>query len=403
MRILCIANVTPWPPRSGITLRILRLLERVAAVHDVTLGCHTWGPEDVAGVAALNGLGIRTIGGAVRPATLRRHAMAGLRNAMRGVPPEAAQYQAPEIHALIRAGDYDVLHIEESILAPYAASVPAGHRVPRLLTLHNVHFVQEARIAGIEPTRGRRLMRRFNGAWMRWYEPRMAATFDRVIAVSPDDQGALQRIDPTLPIDVVPNGVDTRAIQPLPPHGGPPALLFVGSMFYRPCADAAVWLVREILPLLRQRFPSLEVWLVGKGPTPEVRSLAGNGVHVVGEVAELAPYYERATVAVAPLRAGGGSRLKILESMAFGRAIVATTVGAEGLAVEDGTHIAIADTAAAMAKRIALLLEDAAAREAMMLAARRLVEREYDWDDVAARLLRIYAELAPVTKAAARV
>jgi len=403
VRILCIANVTPWPPRSGITLRILRLLERVGAVHEVTLGCHTWGTADREAVDALTRQGIRTVGGAVRPASLRSHAWKGIRAGLQGLPPETAQYQAPELHALIAAGDYDLLHIEESILAPYARSMPAGRRIPRLLTLHNVHFVQEARLARIEPTVSGWARRRFNGAWMRAYEPRMAATFDRVIAVTEDDRRALLERAPALRIDVVPNGVDTKAIQPLPMHGGPPALLFVGSMFYRPCIDAAVWLVREILPLLRRTHPALEVWLVGKGPTAEVRALAGAGVHVVGEVEDLQPYYARATLALAPLRAGGGSRLKILEAMAFGRAVVSTTIGAEGLDVTDGTHIAIADDAEGFAARVDTLLGDASSRDTMVRAARVNVEQRYDWDDLGARLLAIYAECAAATMERPRV
>ncbi len=395
MRILSIANVTPWPPRSGITLRILRLLERVAATHEVTLGCHTWDAADRDGVETLTRRGIRTVGGAVRPASLRSHAWRGVRAALRGVPPETAQYQAPELHALIRAGEYDLLHIEESILAPYAASVPAGRRIPRVLTLHNVHFVQEARLARIEPSLAGRARRRFNGAWMRSYEPRMAMAFDRVVAVTEDDRRALQARAPALRVDVVPNGVDTHALRPLPPPAGPPAVLFVGSMFYRPCVDGAVWLVREILPLLRRTLPALEVWLVGKGPTAEVRALAGAGVHVVGEVDDLVPYYARATLALAPLRAGGGSRLKILEAMALGRAVVSTTIGAEGLGLTAGTHVAIADDAHAFAERVSALLDDAGSRASMERAARALVERDYDWDDLAARLLALYADLSP--------
>jgi glycosyltransferase involved in cell wall biosynthesis len=403
VRILCIANVTPWPPRSGITLRILRLLERVGAVHEVTLGCHTWDAADREAVETLTRRGIRTVGGAVRPASLRSHAWKGIRAGLRGVPPETAQYQAPELHALIQAGDFDLLHIEESILAPYAQSMPTDRRIPRLLTLHNVHFVQEERLARIEPTLSGRARRRFNGAWMRAYEPRMAASFDRVIAVTEDDRRALLACAPDLRIDVVPNGVDTKAIQPLPMHDGPPALLFVGSMFYRPCVDAAVWLVREILPLLRRTHPALEVWLVGKGPTAEVRALAGPGVHVVGEVEDLAPYYARATLALAPLRAGGGSRLKILEAMAFGRAVVSTTIGAEGLDLTDGTDVAIADDAEAFAARVDTLLGNATMRDAMVRAARAQVEQRYDWDDLGARLLAIYAECAPGTRERARV
>jgi glycosyltransferase involved in cell wall biosynthesis len=395
MRLLWIANVTPWPPHSGITLRILRLLERVAARHEVTLGCHTWNEADRAGVATLTARGIRTVGGQVRPASLRTHAWRGVRAALRGEPPETAQYRAPELEALIRAGDYDVLHIEESILAPYAAGMPTDRRRPRLLTLHNVHFVQEARLAAIEPDAVARLRRRFYGAWMRAYEPRMAARFDRVIAVTEDDRRALTDRAPGLRVDVVPNGVDTKALQPLPTPEGPPGLLFVGSMFYRPCVDGAVWLVREILPLLRRTRPDLQVWLVGKGPTDEVRALAGPGVHVVGEVDDLQPWYARATLAVAPLRAGGGSRLKILEAMAYGRAVVSTTIGAEGLELNDGTNVAIADDTATFAARIGALLDDPVARGTMAQTARRLVEGRYDWDDLAARLLTLYDELDP--------
>lgn len=398
MRILCLANVTPWPARSGITLRILRLLERVAAQHEVTLGCHTWDAADREAVAALTRQGIHAIGGAVRPASLRSHAWKGVRAALRGLPPETAQYQAPELHALVRAGNYDLLHIEESILAPYVASLPTGRRIPRLLTLHNVHFVQEARLARIESSLSSRLRRRFNGAWMRSYEPRMTTHFDRLIAVSEDDRSALLAHAPDARIDVVPNGVDTHALQRLPPHDGPPALLFVGSMFYRPCVDGASWLVREILPLVRRTHPGLEVWIVGKGPTAEVQALAGAGVHVVGEVEDLRPYYARATIAVAPLRAGGGSRLKILEAMAYGRAVVATTIGAEGLDLTDGVHVAVADTPDAFATRIAALLEDATARTTIEDAARALVEHSFDWNDLAARLLEIYDECTPGTR-----
>ena len=395
MRILSIANVTPWPARGGIHLRMLNLLERMAAHHDVTLGCHVWTDADRDGVEELNRRGLRTIGAPVAYGSVRRHALGALRRAVRGIPPETAQYESPVLHGLVGAGAYDLLHIEESTLAPYARSRPAAARTPQVLTLHNVHFVQDRRVALIEKTFARRTWKRFNAGWMRSYEPRIATAFDRVIAVSEEDRDALRRLAPSARIEVVPNGVDTKALVPLAPHAGPPALLFVGSMHYRPCADAAEWFVRAVLPLVRAACPDVTLWIVGRQPTAEVRALAGAGVHVTGEVDDVRPFYARASVAVVPLRAGGGSRLKILEAMALGRAVVSTTIGAEGLRVEAGRHLLIADTAASLAAEIGTLLHGGPRRDALTSAARLLVEGRYDWDAVAERQLAIFNELVP--------
>lgn len=394
MRILSLANITPYPARGGIHLRILHLLSRVAQRHDVTLGCHFWDERDQESAEVLSRMGIRTVGGLVRPGSLRRHALPGIRQALRGIPPETAQYQSPVLHDLVQRGGYDLLHVEETILTPYLRSVPTGARPAKVLTLHNVHFAQDRRIADIEPSAGRRAMKRWNARWMWHYEPRIARAFDRIIAVSEDDRRTLLSRDASLPIDVVPNGVDTRALQPLPEAAGRPSILFVGSMAYRPCADAAIWLVREILPRLRTVIPDLDVWIVGKLPTADVLALAGPGVFVMGEVPDVVPYYARASVAVVPLRAGGGTRLKILESMALGRPVVSTRLGAEGLDVSDGDDIVLADSAAAMADAIGGLVRDAERRRAIARSARALVERSYDWDDIAERQLGIFEELA---------
>lgn len=397
MRILFIANITPWPPRGGVHLRILNLMERVAAHHDVSIGCHAWNDADRQGVADLNRRGIPATAGTVWWGSMWRHAVPGLKRALRGIPPDTAQYQAPELHQLIREGNYDLLHVEESNLAPYGESVPRNRRIHKVITLHNVQFLQDRRIAQIESSLPRRMWKSGNARWMRSYEPRVARTFDRVITVSNDDRAHLQRQAPDLRVDVVPNGVATRDLTPLPPHRGRPALVFVGTLSYRPCVDGAIWLVREILPLLRQTHPDVDVRIVGKQPTAEVLALAGNGVVVAGEVDDVRPYYAHATLALAPLRAGGGSRLKILEAMALGRCVVSTTIGAEGLNVVPGEHLAIADDAAGFAAAIGRLLSDTARRDAMATAARHLVEAEYDWDDIAARQLAIYNDLSPRT------
>jgi len=393
MRILVLANVTPWPPRGGAQLRVRHLLERVARRHEVVLGCHMWSEADRDSVAELNRRGLATVGGMIRFPSRQRWAFDAAMHGLRGLPPETVQLQAAELHQLVRDGAYDLLQVEETLLAPYFRSMPHDRHRHRVLTLHNVHFLQDLRLARIEPSLRWQASRRFNAAWMRFYEPRVAASVDRVIATSDDDGALLQTRAPGVQADVIPNGVDTRALEPLPSADGPPALLFVGSMNYRPCVDAAVWLVREILPLLRRTHPGLHVWIVGRCPLPEVLALAGDDVTVTGEVEDVEPYYRRATLAVVPLRAGGGTRLKILEAMALGRAVVSTTVGAEGLRVADDTHLALADDAPTMARTIAALLNDEPRRSRLERAARALVEAAYDWDRIAAAQLALYAEL----------
>ena len=373
---------------------MFHLARRIAQKHEVTIGCHTWDETDRANAELLSREYFPTITGPVYPFS-SRHILPSISAALHGRPPETAQYQSPILHNLVHTGNFDIIQIEETLLAPYAESLPRAAATKTVLTFHNIHFQQTRRIAALETSPLRRAMRHGNAAWMRQYEPRLARRFHRVITVTPDDRDLLSPTAPGIPIDVLPNGVDTKALVPLPENAGPPALVFVGTMNYRPCIDGAQWLVREILPLLRSQIPDLALWIVGRSPAPEVAALAGNGVHVTGTVPETTPYYSRSSVAVVPLRAGGGSRLKILEAMALGRPVVSTTIGAEGIDAGDNTHLLLADTPGDFANVVLRLLRDAALRQTLATRARHHVETTHDWDLIAARQLQIYRELVP--------
>jgi glycosyltransferase involved in cell wall biosynthesis len=185
----------------------------------------------------------------------------------------------------------------------------------------------------------------------------------------------------------VPNGVDTDGYQILPEPAAN-GLLFIGSMSYAPCADGAVWFCNAILPQVQPA--DAEMWVVGRSPGPDVQALASDKVHVTGWVEDILPYYERTRIAVVPLRAGSGTRLKILEAMALGRAVVSTTIGAEGLAVHDGEHLFIADDPQTFAEKVSRLLQDDDLRRAMVLRARELVVNHYDWKALARQMIGIY-------------
>ena len=161
-------------------------------------------------------------------------------------------------------------------------------------------------------------------------------------------------------------------------------MVFTGSMDWLPNEDGMTYFCREILPRVRQAEPAATLSIIGRSPTPAVRRLADeHGVEVTGRVDDVRPHVSRGAVYVVPLRIGGGTRLKIFEAMAMGKAVVSTSIGAEGLPVTSGRDVAIADDPARFAQAVVHLMRDASARQAIEIAARRLVVERYDWSAVA--------------------
>ncbi|MGH9894881.1 MAG: glycosyltransferase family 4 protein [bacterium] len=166
-------------------------------------------------------------------------------------------------------------------------------------------------------------------------------------------------------------------------------------MDWRPNQDAARYFVRAILPLLRQARPDLECTFVGRSPPVDIQALGKTpGVHVTGTVHDVRPYVRRSAVYMVPLRIGGGSRLKILEALAMGRAVVSTSVGAEGLDVVHDRHIVLADDPRSFAKSVLRLLDDPERCRRLGVEGRRLVEQRYGWDALAEKFCRFIHEVA---------
>jgi glycosyltransferase involved in cell wall biosynthesis len=165
-------------------------------------------------------------------------------------------------------------------------------------------------------------------------------------------------------------------------------------MGYSPNIDAMLYFCDEILPLIQAQVPNVKLVIAGQHPAPAILKLAERaGVSVTGAVPEVTPYYQQARLSIVPLRAGGGTRLKILESMALGRPVVSTSLGCEGLQVVDQEHLLIADTPVEFAQRVIQLLQDRELRARLAGQARRLVESRYDWSVISANLLRVYHDL----------
>ena len=270
---------------------------------------------------------------------------------------------------------------------PYAVYVKGLTTIKKLLSTHNVEAdiwqrYYENEINGLRRWYIReqwRKIRRFENEALNWV--------NAAVAVSDLDCARLANGHHGLKVAMVPNGVDLDYFHMLPQPSERQHLVFTGSMDWRPNQDAARYFIWEIWPLLKQARPNLQCTFVGRNPPADIERLSDiPGVHITGTVKDVRPYVERAAVYIVPLRIGGGSRLKILEAMAMGRAVVSTTVGAEGLDVVNRRHLLLADDAESFVSNVLRLLDDPARQLELAGSGRRLVEQQYGWDALAKRL-----------------
>jgi glycosyltransferase involved in cell wall biosynthesis len=397
MRILIINHEIPYPLVSGSTLRTYNLLRRIAARHEVWLAAPQESPDQAEAIAHLQTVCAGVITGYFKQRHPAHHLPGLIAYALRGIPPELkfqwSSELAGKLSQLLTTTAFDIVQIEHSCMAHYLRLIPPQANSRTLLVFHDVGFMQAARVARYERRISWKLRMWLHSRWMRHWEPHYAAHFDRCAAVSDVDRALLLTVNPALTVDVVANGVDTQTHQLLPAATNGREVLFVGSMDYPPCVDGALYFCDEILPHLRQEIPDVELWIVGKNPLPEVRELHGNGIHVTGFVESVEPYYRRCAACIVPLRAGGGTRLKILEALALGRPVVSTFIGCEGLDLNHGDHVLLADAPAPFAAQVAQLLTDGMLYQRLVNQGRERVVALYDWDAIAAQLLDIYAEL----------
>jgi polysaccharide biosynthesis protein PslH len=305
------------------------------------------------------------------------------------VPYAVAKYRSPEyaarVHALLQAGRFDAVVCD---FLPPLVNMPGTLPCPSILFTHNVEAEIWRRHVETATNPVSRWLLKQQWDRMLRFERQAVSRFDLVLAVSEADGATLERLYPgalRAPVHVVQTGVDTDYFRPAAATTQRRAhMVFTGSMDWLPNEDGMLFFAREILPRIRKAEPEATLSIVGRSPTPAVRKLAEeHGIEVTGRVDDVRPHVAAGSVYVVPLRIGGGTRLKIFEAMGMARAVVSTTIGAEGLPVSDGTDIVIADEPAAFAEAVVRLMRDQPARERIEQAARRLVVERYDWSAVA--------------------
>jgi sugar transferase (PEP-CTERM/EpsH1 system associated) len=403
-RILVLTPQFPYPPHQGTTIRNYNLIAGLAQRHEVHL--LSFGEPKQADRAAMDDLcrSVQVIRPPQRSMGQRWKGLLFSRLPDMAQRLPSALFQAALAAMLDREGP-DVVEVEGIELAQYlfqAAEHRGGENRPLLVfDDHNAEYVLQRRAFDTDV----RQPKRWVGAaysfvqWrrLREYERRACRVADRVVACSEADAQALRQLVSGLEPAVVPNGVDmeyyTAPVSPLDAQEGPGAqdLAFTAKMDFRPNVDAVLWFAQEVLPLIRRESPETRFWAVGKDPHPRLAVLADDpGIRLTGWVEDVRPYIATAAVYLVPLRIGGGTRLKVLEAMAMGKAIVSTALGCEGFDLVPGQELVIADTPADFASAVVTLLRDPERRARLGRAARRFAGARYDWHSIVPRLERVY-------------
>jgi glycosyltransferase involved in cell wall biosynthesis len=295
-------------------------------------------------------------------------------------PPYAvSRFASSRVRAKLRAhlqeGRFDVIICD---FLDAAVNFPADLTFPAVLFQHNVESEIWRRHAATELNPLKKQMYGLEFRKMQRYEREIVRKFHHVIAVSEHDRELMSAWTEPSRVTVVPTGVDLKQFQSLPSAEGVPLVIFVGAMDWEPNVDAVEYFCRDIWPSVRAAVPAARFRIVGRNPDWRVQKWASDSVELTGRVPSVVDHLREAAVVVVPLRVGGGTRLKIYEAMAVGRAVVSTSVGAEGLDIHNGRDLILADDPGTFAEAIVTLLRDRELRGRYERAAAGLAA-QYDW------------------------
>jgi glycosyltransferase involved in cell wall biosynthesis len=391
LHVLVISARLPFPPRWGFATRVYHLTRQLAARHDVTLVTYA-GSSDTANVERLREeFGVEVVT-RDQPSRLAKRAKQ-LRSLASRVPYDSRATYSKEMQRVIdrvaAERPVDVVQLESTLLSLYR--LPPEALV--IVDEHNVDYEYYERMRENERSPLRRAYYRLEQLRFQRFEQRCWRDVDGCVMTSDREAEIVRAAAPCTPAIGVPNGVDVDYFRPSAEPVEPRTIVFNGTLDYRPNLDGAEFLVGQVLPRLRETYPDIRVVLVGRGSQSDLDSFRRPGVEATGEVPDVRPYLAGAAVVTVPIRTGSGTRLKVVEGLAMGKGMVSTTLGCEGVAVRDGEHLLIADSAEDFAAAVGRLLEDPRYGEELGRAGREKMVREYSWEYAGELLESLYQEV----------
>ena len=399
MKLLVFYPYAPWPLDRGTYQRTYHLLKALARHHEVDFVALTENEDGIEEKRAVFSAFCRDV--EFVPFQHPPWQKLFPERLLNPLPSNVQHWQSQAVASVIDRrlvpGRYDLVHLCDLVLMPYVLR----HRE------HTPFVVDRSRVdlqfqlmehRTLKFSRRERLLRWESYAKLWRYEKRLAAEARLEVVCGPDDEAFIHsRISPEAPVMVVANGVDLDYFHPgaaPDARAGEPTVIFCGAMDYSPNVDALRWFFEEIHDNLLVRVPNVRTLIVGKTPTAEVRAYGSReGVEVTGGVPDVRPYYRRAWLQMVPLRIGGGTRLKIVESLAIGTPVVSTTIGAQGLELRHGHDVLLADEPDGFAVELARGLASADLRAELEANGIDTARSRFGWPAIGARLAERYDSL----------
>jgi len=390
LKILFLCPQPLWPVNTGARLRNFHLANALCAHAEVTI-LQAVNPADSPSSPSPNSF--QSVLSAVRGKSYS--ALNVLRGIRGPIPVTVLNYASKDIERVLRealeSSAFNAVQIESIHMAPYLEMIRRRNPgINAVLDWHNVESELIQQYAASTANPAKKFIASRTSTLLYRMEQDALKSFSAHTVVSELERDKLLKRAPDAKIHVIANGVDAATFARPGSTASRRTLLFVGSMDYHANSEAVLWFCREIWPRLAAEFPSLDFKIVGRNPPSSVKDLASDRITVTGTVDDVRPYYHEAFSVVVPLRVGGGTRLKILEAMAAGVPVISTRLGAEGIAAEDRKQILLADTPADMAAAVRSLLTEPGLVSSLRDSARSLVETNYDWRVLGAKLAELY-------------
>jgi polysaccharide biosynthesis protein PslH len=424
MRILFLTQIIPWPVDAGPKMKtwnVLRFLHGQG--HEVLLASFVR-PEEEEHVAVMH-----DVCSAVYPIPLRRSRLKDgffyLRSQLTRRPFLIERDDVGAMRRLVKkvvkSEQIDVIHADQLSMVQFAFDSPYPHDTTRSINGLEANgrkkpvlvFDAHNAVWSVIDRMGK------NAAWylkpilaleasrIKKYEGAVVRNFDHTFAVAEPDAMALRQavndepgemVDLESKISVVPIAVDADALQPAKRESSSLKILTLGTLHYPPNADGIRWFAGEVFPLVKAEVPGVELTIVGKNPPKEIQQFEDESpetIRVTGYVPDLDPYFQEAALVVVPVRAGGGMRVRILETFARGIPMVTTTIGLEGIDAAPGVDVLVEDSPQGFAKAVVALLRDKNLQQRLAENGRRLIEKKYDYRVVLGALERVYHKNEP--------
>lgn len=396
MKILMLTPYLPYPLFSGGQIRSFNLLKNLALKHQITLFSLIKNDEEKKYVKELSAFcqEIRVFKRSEKPWTLQNILKTGFGFFPFVVVRNHSKEEEKAIIQKIGREKFDLIHAETFYVMPHIPKTT----IPILLVEQTIeylvyqHFVDTFKLVFFRP------FLYFDVLKIKYWEKHFWQTAKKVVAMSTDDKELMEKVDPNLDIDIVPNGVDIEEFKIISQElrikkKVNPTILFVGNFKWLQNREAAVLLAKEIWPLIVKRIPQALLWIVGLSPPDEIKKLERKNIKISGNVEDIRTAYNAVDVLLAPIYGPGGTRYKVLEAMASGLPVVTTTIGIEGLEAVDREEVIIKNDSVGLAEATVSVLQNEDLRRKLIINARCLIEKKYNWQKIAGDLDRIYREV----------